>query len=60
MNNIIQDKQDDMNELRILRQMVLNADKQLLFNQFNQNEYQYILSKVIANLEVLEIKYGLD
>lgn len=53
------DKDKDMNELRTLRVMVQEAERMLKLSLIPFKEYQYILSKVIASLELMEAKYGL-
>lgn len=60
MNKFNQTKEQDINDLRFMKQMIHESERQLRFNEISEKEYQYILSKTIANLEVLEIKYGLD
>ena len=60
MNKLHQTKELDLEDLRFMKQMIINADRQLLFHEIDANEHQYILSRVIANIELLEVKYGMD
>lgn len=60
MNKFNQTKEQDLNDLRFMKQMIHESERQLTFNEISEKEYQYILSRTIANLEVLEIKYGMD
>lgn len=52
-------KDKDMNELRTLRTMVQEAERMLKLSLIPFKEYQYILSKALASLELMEAKYGL-
>lgn len=53
------DKEKDMNELRTLRVMVQEAERMLKLSLIPDKEYQYILSKALASIELMEAKYGL-
>lgn len=50
----------DLEDLKFMKQMVTEAQRQLLFSQITEKEYQYILSRTIANLDILEAKHGMD
>ena len=53
------DKDNDKNELRTLRVMVQEAERMLKLSLIPFKEYQYILSKALASLELMEAKYGI-
>lgn len=59
MKELLKNKDIDMNELRTLRVMVQEAERMLKLSLIPFKEYQYILSKAIASLELMEAKYGL-
>lgn len=53
-----QSKEQDIQDLLFLRQQVIQAEQNLLFSYITYKQYQHILSRVIARLEILECKYG--
>ena len=59
MKELLKNKDNDMNELRTLRVMVQEAERMLKLSLIPFKEYQYILSKAIASIELMEVKYGL-
>lgn len=59
MKELLKNKDKDMNELRTLRVMVQEAERMLKLSLIPFKEYQYILSKAIASVELMEAKYGL-
>ena len=59
MNKFNQDKTKDIEDLRFIRQMIIEAEREKALNIISDREYQYILSKAIATIELMEAKYGL-
>ena len=52
-------KRQDLEDLKFMRQMIIEANKELRYNYITKKEYDYILSRTLANVELLEVKYVL-
>ena len=52
-------REEDLYNIRVLRQMVIEAEREKQLNLISNREYQYILSKAIGELDILEAKYGI-
>lgn len=49
---------DDVDAIRILREMVLTADSQLQLGTMTGTEYLRVLADVSERVDALEVKYG--
>lgn len=52
-------KEKDKETIRFLRQMIEQAKSSYVLGLISENEYNAITMRALADLEILEAKYGL-
>lgn len=51
--------EQDMIDIRFLRQMTIENEREFLMGEIDARQHDYVLSRIISNLEILEVKYGI-
>lgn len=49
----------DLNDIRFLRQMTIETEREFRFGEIDAKQHDYMMSRIIARLEILEVKYGI-
>lgn len=59
MKELLKNKDEDINNLRLLRRRLAEADRSKILGFITIKEYELEISKIMAQIELLEVKYGL-
>ena len=54
-----QTAEQDLIDIRFLRQMTIENERELKRGEIDIMEYKSVLSRIISHLEILEGKYGI-
>lgn len=49
----------DLIDIRFLRQMTIESEREFRMGLIDACHYQMMMSRIIARLEILEVKYGI-